>query len=511
MHYLMEDDFTKGVNWCNDWPLITAGVGAGKTTFAIKELSKLIEKETGRKIEKILYLVPTNALKKDILDKFPRETEEIYSDGAFFCGAGFESKIGVACFAQIGNWLLDGNSIDAVPDLVFVDEADQLIKWSLCHEGNILVWDWLKQIRGNSAVVCATGTPEVLLEYVAIYTQYRFVDITPNFPVNLKSKSIQVVKNSSASTVLKTIKPNPNNKYLVYVQSAKRCEELSKKYQAWGTGFVISKYQEKLNKDGIPLGEVMTSQKVRDKEDPNKEIELREYLTLYKELPPGMNALFINDAAVAGINIDDPNIRSVIAESLDVSTAIQARGRVRHDIDSFTVVYGAWRGENLEGNQIEGCLLGDSFHRNFFLGPIQKYRDELFRREKSAAEIEAYFEKHLGKQTDNPISFISGEEFRVESSNSRKVESFDIPAIFNFEKGQTEKVVSAQELIEAAKKFPLDRKGKESEGSGKETWIREINRSQQARISQLLSKSGKPRRSYKGQTGTFYKVEILQK
>lgn len=512
MKFLSGNNIAKGVNWLEDWPLITAGVCSGKTTFSIKELPQLIQKETGRKIERILYLVPTNFLKGDILKSFPRETEAIDSGGIVLTGAGFVSKVVVACFGQIGNWLLDGNSIDCVFDLVVVDEADQLIKWSLCHQGNILVWDWLKEIRGRTAVCCATGTPEVLLDYVAESTQYKFIDVTPNFPVNLKSKNIQVVKNSSASTVLKTINPNPENKYLIYIQSARRCEELCSKYQnEWGSGFIISKYQEKLNKEGVPICNVMESQKVLDKEDPGKEIGLREYLTLYDELPPGMNALFINDAAVAGINIEDPNIKSVVAESLDIATALQARGRIRHDVDSFTVVYGAWRGKNLEKNQIEGCLLGDTFHRNFFVGPINRYRNDIFRRERDSAAIEEYFTKHLGPQTDNSIRFVSGEEFRIESNNAAKVSDFDIPAMFNFETEQTEKVVTAQELMEVAKKFPVDRKGKESEGSGKETWIQEVNRCGVARISQLLSKSGKPKRSYNGQRGTFYKVEILQK
>lgn len=512
MKYLSGKDIAKGVNWFEDWPLITAGVCSGKTTFSIKELPQLIQKETGRKIEKILYLVPTNFLKGDILKSFPRETEAIDSGGIVLAGAGFVSKVVVACFGQIGNWLLDGNSIDCAFDLVVVDEADQLVKWSLCHQGNILVWDWLNEIRGRTAVCCATGTPEILLDYVAKATQYSFADVTPNFPVNLKSKSVEVVKNSSASTVLKTINPNPENKYLIYIQSARRCEELCSKYQnEWGSGFIISKYQEKLNKEGVPICNVMESQKVLDKEDQGKEIGLREYLTLYNELPPGMNALFINDAAVAGINIKDPNIRSVVAESLDVATALQARGRIRHDIDSFTVVYGAWRGKELGKGQIEGCLLGDSFHRNFFVGPINKYRDGLFRREKDAAAIEEYFAKHLGPQTDNPIRFVSGEEFRIESNNAARISSFDIPAMFNFEPGQTEKIVTAQELTAAAKEFPIDRKGKEGEGSGKETWIQEVNQSGVAMVSQLLSNSGKPRRSYKGLRGTFYKVEILQK
>ena len=513
MKFLSGNDIAKGVNWFEDWPLITAGVCSGKTTFAIQGLPQLIQNETGRRMENILYLIPTNHLKVDILEEFPREAELIDNQGIILSGAGFSSKAVVACFGQIGNWLLDGNAINAAFDLVVVDEADQLVKWSLCHQGNILVWDWLKEIRGRTAVCCATGTPEVLLDYVAESTPYNFIDVTPNFPVNLKSKNIQVVKNSSASTVLKTINPNPENKYLIYIQSARRCEELCRKYQSeWGSvGFIVSKYHEKLNKEGTPICEVMESQKVMDKKDPGKEIGLRDYLTLYKELPPGMNALFINDAAVAGINIKDPNIKSVVAESLDVATALQARGRIRHDIDSFTVVYGAWRGRELEKNQIKGCLLDNTFHKNFFVGPINKYRDDIFRRERDSAAIEEYFAKHLGPQTDNPIRFVSGEEFRIELNNAAKVSDFDIPAMFNFEPGKTEKVVTAQELMEAARKFPVDRKGKESEGSGKETWIQEVNRCGVARISQLLSKSGKPKRSYKGQRGTFYRVEILQK
>ena len=58
-----------------------------------------------------------------------------------------------------------------------------------------------------------------------------------------------------------------------------------------------------------------------------------------QELPTEIDRLYLNDANLVGVNITDTACKHLVCESVDIATIIQFLGRVRHDVDSFTVVY----------------------------------------------------------------------------------------------------------------------------------------------------------------------------
>lgn len=495
MGYITTEDFSKGVNWLEDWPLITAPVGCGKTYFMLHDLPQLVEERTGRKIDSVLLLEPLNMLKEDVLKGYPATSEGIR---AFELDSNdwYSSKVSVCCFGAVASFLLDGNEIEKRFDLILIDEADQVLKWSLCHPGNPLVWDWLKEQKDNGTiVVSATATPSLLLDYVSKRSPFRFVNTTPNVPVKLKSNAVSVVPHLKAVTFLRTVKPEPENKYLVYVQSAKRCRELAEEFKEFGAVFIVSKYQEKTDKDGKPLNEVMESQKVLD-DGTGEEITLREYLTKFQALPPGVNVLIINDAAVCGINLKDPSLKHVIAETPFIDVAKQARGRVRHDIETFTYVYVTYRQEE-EGNEVYKSK--GSWRRNPFFGAVRQYEDDCF----GKLEDRSFITEALSSETDNPIQFLDNEEVRQSGRNIKAASSFDVPAIFNFAEGETEKIVSAKQIEEAAKAYPIRKKN----GSpyGKTKWVEAVNSETDFAIEKLSS------RYHNGQKGTWYQVSRDQK
>lgn len=480
--FITSNDIAKGVNWLEEWPLITAGTGCGKTHFMVHDLPQLVQERTGKEVNSVLLLEPLNMLKNDVLKNYKGLTEEIFPWE--LADKTKRDALQVMCFSPVGSFLSDGNEIQRHFDLVLLDEIDQLARWSICHEGNLLVWDWLQEQKKQGSIVCgATATPGLLLDYVNKEGKLHFVDATPDFPVNLKSNNVTVVPSIKAQTFLKAVKPGPQNKYLVYCQSATRCEEMAKDFSDHGAGFIISKYQEKENKDGKKLCEVMDDQMypICKVDDGFGEVTLREYITEYQVLPESMNVLIINDAAVCGINIHDPLVKHVIAETVNLDTAKQARGRIRHDLESFNVVFTKYKHE--EEDPIETYKVGDEAKLNPFSDAIKKYNQFWHDNMGNSEESKEFIRENLAHETDNPITFLDAEEVRQNANNSEVMSKLDVFAIFNFQEGETEKYILSKELTALAKKYPMQKKNRNK--AGKNIWIDTINKSGLVKIDNL--------------------------
>lgn len=65
----------------------------------------------------------------------------------------------------------------------------------------------------------------------------------------------------------------------------------------------------------------------------NEQLEAREYLIETGYLKEPYNMLIINRAFETGINIYDEDLTLVVVNTINVTQQIQARGRVRHDVD----------------------------------------------------------------------------------------------------------------------------------------------------------------------------------
>jgi hypothetical protein len=57
-----------------------------------------------------------------------------------------------------------------------------------------------------------------------------------------------------------------------------------------------------------------------------------------EKLPDGYDLLFFNDANLVGVNIKDENVKHVICETVEQSAIVQSIGRVRHDLETITVI-----------------------------------------------------------------------------------------------------------------------------------------------------------------------------
>ena len=68
-----------------------------------------------------------------------------------------------------------------------------------------------------------------------------------------------------------------------------------------------------------------------------EQLKVREYLLETGELLEGYNCLIINRATETGVNIIDKDMNLVIVNTTNITQQVQARGRVRHDVDLLVV------------------------------------------------------------------------------------------------------------------------------------------------------------------------------
>lgn len=500
-NYLSDNDLSK-CDWFNDFPLITCGTGSGKTSFVMsRKLSNHIERETNANIDFILLLVPTKTLKQDVLST---HKDAVALDNSDLVQPIESDNIRVACFAQIVQFLLNGNEILNIPDLIVLDEIDCLISWTLAFKGYANAFDWIFSKRKEMFVCGLTATPVLLLEYLND-AGFDFVDLTPHYPIKNKAETIEVVSHSSISTYLKLMNPSEENKALVYVRSAKRCKELKERLGD-RAGFIVSTANENYEEQSFDCSAF----------GDDKEISLRDYLIENNRLPPHIDLLFINDSMSAGFNINDERVKTVIAESVDLSIGIQVKGRIRNALDKFVFIYNNKEKESFkdrlniardffeqehdqnflkgyflqEEKQKEGLILifecGKRYKVNPFAKPLLEYEFSIYR----DIDKEGYFTP-LAAHTDRDIVFIDGGE---NLRNIEKVRSSDLRLLFGFEDNETQKHITAKDLTEIAKGLEL----KDSKGNilGKETFCNLVNQHTVFCISSLGRKQIKGKRVF---------------
>ena len=495
----------------NDYPLITCGTSCGKTYFAVHELANLFEEVSGDKIEDILMLTPTAALRDNTLSNYPLAIERLDENKDLSMPANEKyGRIKIACFSTIGNYLEQGNKITHAPQLVIVDEADENALWSLCFSNNLPVWDWLISNHKDIKFCGLTATPQLLTEYVK-NKNLHFVDITPNYKPALKIDSIEIVPHTSIFTYLKTYKPKAKEKTLIYTRSAKDCVKLSRSMK--NAGFIVSQYNNKEVKleDGTyKISQLLKEQLVAVK--PFGAVSLPDYICGSKDfpakekLPPNIDTLFINDAAVAGVNIKDKSVKTVIVDSADLAIIEQARGRIRTHIDKLVIIYNrkelprlmksievyshiynkhislnSWHTvqqltlkKDKEANRnasIDILSYIDSQGKvkvNMFAEAIYNYQNAIYSLLETYEGRSIYFNS-LQKYTSRPIRYINAEYIRASAANKEKIVATDIENFLDRKlfKEDKEELVEALGLVNnkwRKTKWPTVKKALEEEG-----------------------------------------------
>lgn len=334
------------------YPVVSWSMSSGKTYKATHgHFARMLEHVSGQSIEGLVVLaVPTTALRDEVLSKYADCTEALESDDLLFPDVSSD-KVKVCCFGKLANLVKDGCKLYA-PGLLIVDECDLIARWAVCFDGYAQTWDWVASNRPKMKFLALTATPQFLTEYVNNYGAFgnvydrcgfRFVDITPNSEPKHHAEHAYMAKDTRIETLIAAANPSAENKVLVYVQSARRVEELAAKFAH--SAFIVSSGNDKASRiDGMPICERLSAQRFTAIDKTNafvqeREYSIHEYLNTFHELPESVNLLIINDAASTGINIEDKRVKTVICKSIDIATICQAKGRVRHDIERLYLTY----------------------------------------------------------------------------------------------------------------------------------------------------------------------------
>ena len=283
--------------------LIVSPVGSGKTYYILNELTK---------DKKVLYLCDNGNLKSQV-------EKDCLKVGLNIPVLSYK-KFGMKAKNDTLNEFINSFDIivcDEIHNLLdyqtFKDDADLLV-------ARVKLFDRYE----NTKIAMFTATPYYLdqlakaNENVGDYFTTYDLSEHPNIKKYVNKRLAYINHYSDVEKTLKEYEEyfkDLNGKCLMYTQRIEVMEKLTdisleaglKPICIWSTNA-----NEPMNED---------------------QLKAREHLLDTGELLEPYNVLIINRATETGVNIIDKDIELVIVNTTNVTQQIQARGRIRHDID----------------------------------------------------------------------------------------------------------------------------------------------------------------------------------
>ena len=320
--------------------MINSPPGTGKTYAAVNKLAELSPKK------RLLYLIDTIAGRDGIEEDYKNIVgyEDVLEYDKKACDIfleeydeKYENIAVVMTYAKFGYLMRDNLLNLSDYGVLICDEMQSLMRY--------MDWD-LARVKSVFTKFCKDehfnkGLPYLCLSYAAfdaIVKTYKNVDngifviaitATPN---NVK-KRIRTYTNIRLSEELEEFKNNNVKEYtsiddipylisktgktLIYLQSIEQMKAM----------------RDSLNRCGVVCECLWSPNSKKTLSD--QQNKLREYITKKKKFPKRLSVLIINFAYYSSINIKDEYIDTVILHTGNEEIRIQARGRVRHDIENL--------------------------------------------------------------------------------------------------------------------------------------------------------------------------------
>lgn len=309
--------------------LIKAPCGAGKTTFFFEYLCKVYD------TKRILYLVDTTMLKESMVAEY--EILDYYDRLNIF-----KNKISVMSYHSFGLKLIDNHDILKNYDLIVMDEAHNVIKYSKigCEDIKRIADEKATDynvLRASSMVHGCTylkyKLPELIKEYKTIfllmtatpdaindYTSWKIhlYDVLQGIELEGYINKVTLEYKDSFKNALKLLQDHhkAGEKVLVYSKRINNCRIIKEHIQELGYNVETL---HSINNNS----EAMT----------HEQLQLREYIIQNNKYPDDLDVLIINGAYETGWNLKDNRVQTVIVNTSEKDTSIQVRGRCRHDIN----------------------------------------------------------------------------------------------------------------------------------------------------------------------------------
>jgi len=320
--------------------IIKSPPGTGKTYAAVNKLTQLSPDK------RLLYLIDTVAGRDGIEEDYKTivSYEDVLEYDKKACDAfleeydkKYDNVAVVMTYAKFGYLMRDNLLNLSDYGVLICDEMQSLMRY--------MDWD-LARVKPAFSKFCKEehfnkGLPYLCLSYAAldgIVKTYKngdngiYVIAITATPDNVK-KRIRTYTDIRLSEELEEFKNNNVKDYtsiddipyliskigktLIYLQSIEQMKVM----------------RDTLNQSGV-VCECLWSPNSK-KPLSNQQNKLREYITKQKKLPKKLSVLIINFAYYSSINIKDGCIDTVILHTRNEEIRIQARGRVRHDIENL--------------------------------------------------------------------------------------------------------------------------------------------------------------------------------
>lgn len=352
-------DAIRGEYETDKFNVIEAPCGCGKSEYAVNKLPyELLSSKP--KLNRILYLIDTCAGRHSIVAKYPDKTryyDKIVDNGGWRFD-GFEAnRIVAMTYAKLGVEIKRDSDFLNRFELIIADEFHN-IHWPIPYERGIIKAtypnlsssevDMLLQERCNnyhamkglshaavnpSNIVLGLSATPYDIETWAEWRDmpFAYMEIAPNIRHYTEKKRIPY---SHVDGLIKTLpKGQKTLFYAAHIRDIKRyqkeCETLGLRCAAvWST-----------NNTDNPMTE--------------EQIKIRKDIIETNEFPENTDVLFINKSMETAINIYTP-VPNVIVHSTNKSEQIQARGRIRHDIEKLYVLTPDTRYIDLTDRRING-------------------------------------------------------------------------------------------------------------------------------------------------------------
>ncbi|EGT5086619.1 DEAD/DEAH box helicase family protein [Clostridioides difficile] len=300
--------------------LIISPTGSGKTHYIINYLCKN---------KKVLYLCDNSNLEEQIL--LENNTRSLKNN---LPKQGFEkTDITVMTYKAFGykiKYDLDNKYINQF-ELIIADEIHNLIDYQtfsndadLSHAIRALMKKYNKTI-----ILMFTATP-----YYINDLKSRYNDI---------GKYFDTIDYSTSKEIKRYI--NKRESYINHISQIQfQLDEYRQSFEyadmkclIYTTSISNMQFIEQMCIDKGLNPICIWSNNNKDYEMTEEQLEVRKYLIENGELKFPYNVLIINRATETGVNIYDKNMQLVIVNTTNLTQQVQARGRVRHDVDLLIV------------------------------------------------------------------------------------------------------------------------------------------------------------------------------
>lgn len=353
--------------------LINANAGSGKSTFVFNDLlndtktyikGKKYELPLKNNLHKVLYICDTSMLKDSIL-------QENFDISTILVKGGLSEaqhrttllkykngKVKVITYSALGN-ILESEANKYILknwfDLIIFDEIHNLFKYLKRYDNEKShvysnVVNNLESLYKNTVTVALSATPNRLLNYSKWENNLNINMIFNNKELEtIRSYNFEPIYTNCIFNEIKTYvsigKVNNNGgKMLIYTNTIKKSEE----YKQWF-----------LNR-GIKaewLCSINNKTEIKNTDENGKEViekvlTMNDYQLYIRNrllkgindkhdskgtLPDDLTVLIVNGGYETGWNLYDENVQIALIDDCNEDTHIQARNRIRHNIERLVV------------------------------------------------------------------------------------------------------------------------------------------------------------------------------